>query len=209
MEEIGYYDYNYLFKYIIIGDTGVGKSCLVLRFTDDRYTQNHEFTIGVEFGAKMITCGDKKIKIQIWDTAGQETFRSITKSYYRNVSGAIVVYDITRRATFNNVRGWIKELKENNTSNCSILLIGNKTDIDMNRHVKYEEGEALAKEFDCDFIETSVKKDKNVKKAFNIITENILNKINNNIINVTNDNGIMERKIVIKTTKPKKSCCKI
>lgn len=208
MEEGGYYNYNYLFKYIIIGDTGVGKSCLVLRFTDDRYTQNHELTIGVEFGSKMITCGDKKIKIQIWDTAGQEAFRSITKSYYRNVAGAIIVYDITRRVTFNNVRDWIKELKENNSNDCSILLIGNKTDINMNRSVKYEEGKDLAEEFGCDFIETSVKKDKNVKKAFNIITENILNKIENNQLDITNDNGIMKRKILIETSKPKKGCCK-
>jgi Ras-related protein Rab-2A len=90
--------YAYLFKYIIIGDTGVGKSCLLLQFTDKRFQQVHDLTIGVEFGARMITIDNKQIKLQIWDTAGQESFRSITRSYYRGAAGALLVYDITRCA---------------------------------------------------------------------------------------------------------------
>ena len=94
---------RYLFKYIIIGDTGVGKSCLLLQFTDKRFQPVHDLTIGVEFGARMVTIDGKQIKLQIWDTAGQESFRSITRSYYRGAAGALLVYDITRRETLNSL----------------------------------------------------------------------------------------------------------
>ena len=95
--------YSYLFKYIIIGDTGVGKSCLLLQFTDKRFRNDHDITIGVEFGSRMIQLDNKEIKLQIWDTAGQESFRSITRSYYRGAAGALLVYDITRRDTFSHL----------------------------------------------------------------------------------------------------------
>ena len=95
--------YSYLFKYIIIGDTGVGKSCLLLQFTDKRFRHDHDLTIGVEFGSRMLRLEDKEIKLQIWDTAGQESFRSITRSYYRGAAGALLVYDITRRDTFSHL----------------------------------------------------------------------------------------------------------
>ena len=99
--------FAYMFKFIIIGDTGVGKSCLLLQFIDRRFRQKHEVTIGVEFGAKMITVADTNIKLQIWDTAGQESFKSITRGYYRSAAGAILVYDITNRESFNNVSRWL------------------------------------------------------------------------------------------------------
>merc|ERR1712214_167019 len=101
--------YSYLFKYIIIGDTGVGKSCLLLQFTDKRFQPVHDLTIGVEFGARMINIEGKQIKLQIWDTAGQESFRSITRSYYRGAAGALLVYDITRRDTFNHLTTWLED----------------------------------------------------------------------------------------------------
>merc|ERR1712072_165860 len=104
--------YDYLFKYIIIGDTGVGKSCLLLQFTDRRFQPIHDLTIGVEFGARMITIDKKQIKLQIWDTAGQESFRSITRSYYRGAAGALLVYDITRRETFTHLTSWLEESKQ-------------------------------------------------------------------------------------------------
>merc|ERR1712154_171315 len=101
--------YKYLFKYIIVGDTAVGKSCLLLQFTDKRFQPVHDLTIGVEFGARMINVADKSIKLQIWDTAGQESFRSITRSYYRGAAGALLVYDITRRDTFKHLTRWLEE----------------------------------------------------------------------------------------------------
>ena len=103
--------YAYLFKYIIIGDTGVGKSCLLLQFTDKRFRQQHDLTIGVEFGARNIQIAQKNIKLQIWDTAGQESFKSITRSYYRGAAGALLCYDITRRDTFNHLTRWLEEVR--------------------------------------------------------------------------------------------------
>ena len=127
--------YAYLFKYIIIGDTGVGKSCLLLQFTDKRFQPVHDLTIGVEFGARMITHDQKQIKLQIWDTAGQEAFRSITRSYYRGAAGALLVYDITRRDTFNHLTTWLEDARQHSNSNMVIMLIGNKSDLESRREV--------------------------------------------------------------------------
>merc|ERR1712117_120467 len=135
--------YSYLFKYIIIGDTGVGKSCLLLQFTDKRFQPVHDLTIGVEFGARMINIDQKQIKLQIWDTAGQESFRSITRSYYRGAAGALLVYDITRRDTFNHLTTWLEDARQHSNSNMVIMLIGNKSDLEARRDVKREEGEAF------------------------------------------------------------------
>eukprot|EP01067_Filipodium_phascolosomae_P001874 Filipodium_phascolosomae@DN2186_c0_g1_i1.p1 len=118
--------YAYLFKYIIIGDTGVGKSCLLLQFTDKRFRSDHDLTIGVEFGSRLITLQQKQIKLQIWDTAGQESFRSITRSYYRGAAGALLVYDVTRRDTFSHLSRWLEEARQNGNPDMTIMLIGNK-----------------------------------------------------------------------------------
>merc|ERR1712226_894021 len=119
--------YAFLFKYIIIGDTGVGKSCLLLQFTDKRFQPVHDLTIGVEFGARMVNIDNKQIKLQIWDTAGQESFRSITRSYYRGAAGALLVYDITRRETFDHLATWLDDARQHSGSNMVIMLIGNKS----------------------------------------------------------------------------------
>merc|ERR1712241_600350 len=131
--------YAYLFKYIIIGDTGVGKSCLLLQFTDKRFQPVHDLTIGVEFGARMITIDGKQIKLQIWDTAGQESFRSITRSYYRGAAGALLVYDITRRETFQHLSRWLEEARQHSNSNMVIMLIGNKSDLEVKVEVGLED----------------------------------------------------------------------
>merc|ERR1712134_114066 len=154
--------YSYLFKYIIIGDTGVGKSCLLLQFTDKRFQPVHDLTIGVEFGARMITIEKQLIKLQIWDTAGQESFRSITRSYYRGAAGALLVYDITRRDTFNHLTTWLKEARQNGNQNMTIMLIGNKNDLEHRRQVTPEEGAKFAQEHGLMFLETSAKTAENV-----------------------------------------------
>jgi small GTP-binding protein len=145
--------YAFLFKYIIIGDTGVGKSCLLLQFTDKRFQPVHDLTIGVEFGARMVNIDQKQIKLQIWDTAGQESFRSITRSYYRGAAGALLVYDITRRDTFNHLTRWLDEAKQNSNPNMVIMLIGNKSDLDHRRAVSYKEGEQFAEQNGLIFLE--------------------------------------------------------
>mmetsp|Transcript_38239 Transcript_38239/g.43398 ORF Transcript_38239/g.43398 Transcript_38239/m.43398 type:complete len:216 (+) Transcript_38239:59-706(+) len=163
---MSYSNYAYLFKYIIIGDSAVGKSCLLLQFTDKRFKAEHDLTIGVEFGARTIQISDKNIKLQIWDTAGQESFRSITRSYYRGSVGALLVYDITRRESFEHLEKWLDETRQNANPNTVIMLIGNKCDLAHERAVTTEEGEEFAKKHNLIFMETSAKTAHNVENAF-------------------------------------------
>jgi len=179
--------YAYLFKYIIIGDTGVGKSCLLLQFTDKRFQPVHDLTIGVEFGARMITIDSRQIKLQIWDTAGQESFRSITRSYYRGAAGALLVYDITRRETFNHLTRWLEEARQNSNSNMAIMLIGNKSDLEHRRAVSTKEGEQFAQENGLIFLETSAKTAANVEEAFIKTAEKIYDNIQSGVYDVTNE----------------------
>ncbi|CAB0044498.1 unnamed protein product [Trichogramma brassicae] len=191
--------YAYLFKYIIIGDTGVGKSCLLLQFTDKRFQPVHDLTIGVEFGARMITIDGKQIKLQIWDTAGQEAFRSITRSYYRGAAGALLVYDITRRETFNHLTTWLEDARQHSNSNMVIMLIGNKSDLDARREVKREEGEAFAREHGLVFMETSAKTAANVEEAFINTAKEIYEKIQEGVFDINNEvylNKLFVEKIV-------------
>jgi len=179
--------YAYLFKYIIIGDTGVGKSCLLLQFTDKRFQPVHDLTIGVEFGARIVSIEGRQIKLQIWDTAGQESFRSITRSYYRGAAGALLVYDITRRETFNHLTRWLEEARQNANQSMVIMLIGNKSDLDHRRQVSKEEGEKFAKEHGLIFLETSAKTAANVEEAFIQTAQNIYKNINEGNMDVTNE----------------------
>ncbi|MCO5564064.1 hypothetical protein L7F22_017720 [Adiantum nelumboides] len=179
--------YQYLFKYIIIGDTGVGKSCLLLQFTDKRFQPVHDLTIGVEFGARMINIAGKPVKLQIWDTAGQESFRSITRSYYRGAAGALLVYDITRRETFNHLASWLEDARQHASANMVIMLIGNKCDLAHRRAVSTEEGAQFAKENGLVFMETSAKTAQNVEDAFINTAAKIHQKIEEGVIDVSNE----------------------
>lgn len=179
--------YSYLFKYIIIGDTGVGKSCLLLQFTDKRFQPVHDLTIGVEFGARMVNLDDKLVKLQIWDTAGQESFRSITRSYYRGAAGALLVYDITRRDTFQHLSRWLEEARQHAQSNMVIMLIGNKNDLEQRRAVSTAEGKAFAEANGLIFMETSAKTAYNVESAFINTAEKIHGKILSGEIDVSNE----------------------
>merc|ERR1712244_81016 len=178
-------------KYIIIGDTGVGKSCLLLQFTDKRFQPVHDLTIGVEFGSRTISIDDNQIKLQIWDTAGQEAFRSITRSYYSGAAGALLVYDITRRDTFNHLTTWLDDARQHSSSNMVIMLIGNKSDLESRREVKKEEGEAFAREHGLIFMETSAKTAANVEEAFINTAREIYDKIQEGVFDINNEaNGI-------------------
>ena len=145
---------------------GVGKSCLLLQFTDKRFQHVHDLTIGVEFGSRMVSINDRQIKLQIWDTAGQESFRSITRSYYRGAAGALLVYDITRRETFEHLSSWLEDARQHANPNMTIMLIGNKSDVAHKRQVSREEGEEFAREHGLVFLETSAKTSDNVEEAF-------------------------------------------
>jgi Ras-related protein Rab-2A len=173
---------HFVFKYIIIGDSGVGKSCLLLQFTDKRFEPLHDLTIGVEFGARMVSIDGKNVKLQIWDTAGQETFRSITRSYYRGACGALLVYDVTRRETFTHLQTWLEDAKANANTAITIMLIGNKCDLDNKRQVRKDEGEAFAKANGLVFMETSAKTAQNVDDAFLRTASAIYENVQNGII---------------------------
>ncbi|KAL5062005.1 hypothetical protein RYX36_023742 [Vicia faba] len=179
--------YAYLFKYIIIGDTGVGKSCLQLQFTDNRFQPFHDVTIGVEFGVRTITIDNKAIKLSIGDTAGQEMFRSITRSYYRGAAGALLVYDITRRETFDHLASWLEDARQHADSNITIMLIGNKSDLIKKRVVSTEEGEMFARENGLIFMEVSAKNAENVEDAFIKTAGAIYKKIKHGEIDMLNE----------------------
>ncbi|KAK4369100.1 hypothetical protein RND71_012892 [Anisodus tanguticus] len=157
--------------------SGVGKSCLLLQITDKRFQPVHDLTIGVEFGARMITIDNKPIKLQIWDTAGQESFRSIARSYYRGAAGALLVYDITK----------LEDARQHANANMTIMLIGNKCDLAHRRAVSTEEGDQFAKENGLIFMEASAKTAQNVEEAFIRTASTIYKKIQDGVFDVSNE----------------------
>lgn len=169
-------DYDHLFKIVLIGDSGVGKSNLLLRFTRNEFNLESKTTIGVEFATKNVRIEGQLVKAQVWDTAGQERYRAITSAYYRGAVGALLVYDVTKRTSFENVEKWLQELREHADSNIVVMLVGNKIDLRNQRSVPTEDGSRLAKERSLAFIETSALDFTNVEQAF----ERILTEIYNN-----------------------------
>lgn len=168
-------EFDYLFKLLMIGDSGVGKSSLLLRFTSDSF-EDLSPTIGVDFKVKMVTIGGKKLKLAIWDTAGQERFRTLTSSYYRGAQGIIMVYDVTRRDTFTNLRDvWAREIDLYSTNqDCIKMLVGNKVDKESERVVTKKEGIDFAREYGCLFLECSAKTRVNVEQCFEELVLKIL-----------------------------------
>ncbi|KAL3937720.1 MAG: hypothetical protein SGBAC_007230 [Bacillariaceae sp.] len=159
-------DYDYLFKLVLIGDSGVGKSCLLLRFADDAFTESYISTIGVDFRFRTVKIESKTVKLQIWDTAGQERFRTITSAYYRGADGIIMVFDVTSLESFDHVNDWLKEVNRYAAEGTVKLLVGNKSDRTADRVVTEEQAKEFADELGIPFIETSAKSSKNVEEAF-------------------------------------------
>jgi len=167
-------EYDYLFKILLIGDSGCGKSMLLNRFVDNTFSDSFITTIGVDFKIKTIDLLGKKVKLQIWDTAGQERFRTITTAYYKGAQGIMVVFDLTNRDSYQNVMNWIQEIYKYGTENVVKLLVGNKCDLE-DRKVSFQEANMLANENGLSYIETSSKVTKNIDEAFETISENIFN----------------------------------
>ena len=165
--------YDFLFKLILIGDSSVGKSNILLKYLKGEFDPNSKATVGVEFGTKNIKIKNKNIKIQIWDTAGQERYRSITSAYYKGAKGAFIVYDITRKNTFDNIDKWLSDLKTNGDKNMAIIIIGNKSDLDDKREVEKDEGIKKSDEYKTAFMETSALNGDNVDKAFDELIDEI------------------------------------
>ena len=180
-------NFDYLLKYIIIGDAAVGKSNLLLRYVHGQFKPEYQLTIGVEFGAKNIEISSKTFRIQIWDTAGQENFRSITRAYYKNSVCALVVYDISSRDSFNNVTSWIEDCKNQSPKTIFIVLVGNKSDLEDKRQVTYEEGKELADKNELLFFESSAKEGTNVEDIFVNSAKEIAKKIEQGYYDLEND----------------------
>ncbi|XP_043918863.1 ras-related protein ORAB-1-like [Protopterus annectens] len=170
-------EYDYLFKLLLIGESGVGKSCLLLRFADDTYTDSYISTIGVDFKIRTIELEGKTVKLQIWDTAGQERFRTITSSYYRGAHGIIIVYDVTDLDTFSNVREWLEEINRYASENVNKLLVGNKCDLTTKKVVDYTTAKEYADSLQMPFLEASAKNATNVEQAFVTMAAEIKNRV--------------------------------
>jgi Ras-related protein Rab-8A len=196
--------YDFLIKLLLIGDSGVGKSCLLLRFSDDSFTTSFITTIGIDFKIKTIELDGKRIKLQIWDTAGQERFRTITTAYYRGAMGILLVYDVTDEQSFQNIRNWIRNIEQHAADNVDRVLIGNKCDMESDKVVETTRGKALADEYQIKFFETSAKNNINVVESFTAIATDIKKRLMDNPgANQTPGS------IRIDNKEPKKSgCCK-
>lgn len=195
---------DYLFKLLLIGDSGVGKSCLLLRFADDTYTESYISTIGVDFKIRTIDLDGKTIKLQIWDTAGQERFRTITSSYYRGAHGIIVVYDVTDFESFNNVKSWLHEIDRYACENVNKLLVGNKCDLESSRKVTTEQAKEFAESLGIQFLETSAKNSTNVENAFQQMAHQIKQRMKSQPV----DNKVPRKNLKgTKLESSSKPCC--
>jgi len=202
-------EYDYLFKLLLIGDSGVGKSCLLLRFADHTYTESYISTIGVDFKIRTIELNGKTVKLQIWDTAGQERFRTITSSYYRGAHGIIIVYDVTDPDSFNNVRKWMQEIDRYASESVRKLIVGNKSDLEKRVDT------AMAKEFadsmNVQFLETSAKNASNVEKAFLAMAQEIVDTVADDKMSSKTQTTTGSKPVTIKGGKnlaqTNKKCC--
>ncbi|KAK4784198.1 hypothetical protein SAY86_018566 [Trapa natans] len=208
---LGDHEYDYLFKIVLVGDSGVGKSNILSRFTRNEFCLDSKSTIGVEFATRTLQVEGKTVKAQIWDTAGQERYRAITSAYYRGAVGALLVYDITKWQTFENVQRWLRELRDNADSNIVVLMAGNKSDLDHLRAVGEQDGHALAEKEGLSFLETSALDATNIERAFQTILAEIYHIVSKKAlatkqapanavipgqgtaINVANTSGVMSR----------------
>jgi len=202
-------EYDYLFKLLLIGDSGVGKSCLLLRFADDTYTESYISTIGVDFKIRTIQLEGKVIKLQIWDTAGQERFRTITSSYYRGAHGIIVVYDVTDQVSFNNVKQWMQEIQRYACDSVCRLLVGNKSDLIEKKMVDTNTAKDYAESMGVPFLETSAKNATNVEQAFMTMASEIKKQQGGGITGCAGYNGVVKPGLGAPVKGGKKKKCTI
>ncbi len=203
-------EYDMMVKVIIIGDSGVGKTNIMSKFLKNKFMEESKATVGVEFGSKLFDLNGHKIKAQIWDTAGQEKYKSITGAYFKGSKGALVVYDITQKSTYESLEKWVNDLKSAGDPKITIILIGNKSDLEENRQVSKEQGEEKAKSFGCAFLETSALSGDNIDKAFNMMVKEIFEKFSNDSAEDSElESGFKgeDLKLDKVVDKKKKKCC--
>ena len=198
-------EYDYIFKVLLIGNSDVGKSSLILRYVDQIWNDVFVPTIGVDFKVKSLQIDNKRVKMQIWDTAGQERFRNVISSYFKGAHGILLIYDISARDSFKELENWLGEVERNATPQVLKILIGNKCDLDEQRQITVDEGEAFAARNGMKFIETSAKNNTNVNEAFEALAKIMVESSNKK-------NVIKVEKKTIKVDKgadlnAKKKCC--
>jgi len=176
---------DYGFKLIIIGDAGAGKSSFMHQFLEGKFRKQSTHTIGVEFGTKIIALGQRQIKLQIWDTAGQERYRAVTRSYYRGAVGALVIYDVTSRDSYEKLPTWLQDAREQGWKDISVIMVGNKRDLKEERQVSFLEASRFAQEQDILFLEVSALTGENVQEVFHTLAQRILNKVEEGICDPT------------------------
>eukprot|EP00049_Salpingoeca_infusionum_P007112 m.115831 g.115831 ORF g.115831 m.115831 type:complete len:201 (-) comp13581_c0_seq1:178-780(-) len=197
---------SYVFKYIIVGESGVGKSCLMFRFTEQGFLADNKPTVGVEFGVRTVEVNQERVKLQIWDTAGQERFRALAKSYYRGAAGVLLVYDIARRSTYNAIQKWLDDSIELTGPNTVKLLIGNKSDLDEQRDVTTEEAEQFAAANGLAFAETSAKTGERVDDAFVQTAKSIFMAVQDGHVEL-NAAATLKPDLSAKAAAPSGGCC--
>ena len=207
-DEVEDNNYELLYKVIIIGDTCVGKSNILSRYLKDEFREDSKSTVGVELGTKFVKIKGTGAKLQIWDTAGQERYRSITSSYYKGSHGCFIVYDITSETSFENVDKWFEQAQKEASKDVSIILVGNKCDLENERKVSKEKGEEKAKNFNCPFFETSALSKIKIDDIFTEMVNNIFEKTGKNEddddIEIINEN---DKGVNLNAEEPKKKGC--
>ena len=192
-----------IYKVLLLGDSTVGKTCFLIKYTDKTFQDVHMATIGLDYRLKNMTLkSGKNVKLQIWDTAGQDRFRAITKNYYKGANGIILIYDVTNPQTFGNVKSWISQIREEASPNVLIYIAGNKIDMQEDRKIKKEDGQKLADEYSFPFVETSAKEGINVNETF----EDLVEKIDSVYSKIETSNGGVKKNKLYKGKK-KGSCC--
>ena len=198
-------DYDYIFKVLLLGNSDVGKSSIILRYVEQTWSDIFVPTIGVDFKVKTLQINKKNVKMQIWDTAGQERFRTVVSSYFKGSHGIFIIYDITNRESFKNLENWLGEIEKNASDKVLKILIGNKCDLEQEREIQFEEGQAFANRNGMQFVETSAKNNTNINEAFEALAKLM--------IQFSNENKFLKNETKVlksgegKNIKTKKKCC--
>ena len=200
--------YDFIFKVLLLGNSDVGKSSIILRYVDQMWSDTFVPTIGVDFKVKTVQVNNKKIKMQIWDTAGQERFRTVISSYFRGSHGLFLIYDITNRDSFKNLENWLSEIEEHAIKNVLKILIGNKCDLENDREIKTEEGQAFANRNGMQFMETSAKMNTNINESFETLAKLMIECSSDKNNDANKNDAKVLKKTAGKDLKTKKSCCK-
>ncbi len=190
-------------KLMVLGDSSVGKSSILSKYCKNEFMSKYITTIGIDFQIKYLNINNKRIKLQIWDTAGQERYRVVTKNYFNTSNGFVIIYDITSRESFNNINNWMEQIESIVGDRVKCIIFGNKNDLVSERKVQKEEGEELAKRYNCSFFETSAKEGNNIEEGFKSITLEIIEKLKNSKVKKDNGTTILKSK----KNKQKKNCC--